>query len=130
VVYDKSAAPKIVVVTFIGGIGAIVRETYRDGVARFGPGANFLIRIRASLAAATIADAIIDAPSDRLPNGMTDDFRAAISMRPTCARSSPICTCGFRKRASSHRHEPRARSGGTPRGVACDVVQGAILSSR
>jgi len=43
-VYDKSAAPKIVVVTFIGGMGAIdLAKRMRDGVARFGPGANFLI---------------------------------------------------------------------------------------
>ena len=63
-VYDKPAAPKIVVVTFIGGMGAIdFAKRMPDGVARFGPGANFLIRIRASLAASEIADAIIDAPS-------------------------------------------------------------------
>ena len=73
-VYDKSAAPKAVAVSFIGGTGTIdLTKRMRDGVARFGPGANVLIRIREKLAGGDIADAIVDAPSDRLPGSMSDD---------------------------------------------------------
>ena len=63
---------------FIGGTGAIdLPKRMREGVARFSTGANFLIRIREKIAGADIADAIVDAPSDRLPNGMTDEFRSS-----------------------------------------------------
>lgn len=42
---------------------------------KFGPGANFLVRIRDELVDADIAEAIVDAPSDKLPQGMDDAFR-------------------------------------------------------
>jgi len=130
-VYDKSAAPKVVAVSFIGGTGAIdLMKRMRDGVARFGPGANVLIRIREKLAGGDIADAIVDAPSDRLPGGMSDDFR-----------SGEMHAADIRKVvADLHARFPEARIFliGTSRGTIsgahlsvalADVVQGAILSS-
>ena len=130
-VYDKSTTPNVVVVTFIGGMGAIdLPKRMRDGVVRFGPGANVLIRIREKLAGSDIADAIIDAPSDRLPNGMTDDFR-----------SGDQHAADVRKIVGDlHARFPQARIVlvGTSRGTIsvaylaaslADVVQGAILSS-
>ena len=84
-VYDKASTPQAVAVTLIGGKGAIdFPKRMHDGAARFGAGANFLIRIRSSLAGSDIADAIVDAPSDRLPDGMTDDFRSGEIGRASC----------------------------------------------
>jgi poly(3-hydroxybutyrate) depolymerase len=75
-VQDPSAAPKVVVVTFIGGTGAIgLARRAETGPVKFGPSTNFLIRIRERLVDADIADAIVDAPSDQLPQGMQDRFR-------------------------------------------------------
>jgi len=75
-VQDKSAAPKAVAITFIGGPGAIgLAKRAESGPVKFGPGANFLIRIREQLVDADIAEAIVDAPSDKLPQGMDDAFR-------------------------------------------------------
>jgi len=130
-VHDTSATPRVVVVTFIGGTGAIdLPKRMRDGAARFGPGANFLIRIREKIAAGDIADAIVDAPSDRLPNGMSDDFRSG---EQHAADVRKII-------ADVHARFPQARIilAGTSRGTIsvahlaralADVVQGAILSS-
>ncbi|HYT97394.1 MAG TPA: hypothetical protein VEO36_08740 [Casimicrobiaceae bacterium] len=130
-VYDKSATPKAVAVSFIGGVGAIdFAKRMSDGVARFSPGANVLIRIRTNLAGSDIADAIVDAPSDRLPGGMTDDFR-----------SSDQHAADIRKIvADLHARFPQARIFliGTSRGTIsvahlsmslANVVQGSILSS-
>ena len=72
-----TSEPKAIVFSFVGGEGAInlVRRAEK-GPPSFGRGANFLIRVRDALAGDDIADVIVDAPSDRLPGGMTDDFRA------------------------------------------------------
>jgi poly(3-hydroxybutyrate) depolymerase len=130
-VYDHASTPKAVVVTLIGGKGAIdLSKRMHDGVARFSPGANFLIRIRVNLAGSDIADAIVDAPSDRLPEGMTDDFRSG---EQHAADVRKIV-------ADLHARFPQARIFliGTSRGTIsvahlavalADVVQGAILSS-
>jgi hypothetical protein len=73
---DKSAAPKAVAIAFIGGPGAIgLSKRAEGGPLKFGPGANFLIRIREQLVDADVAEAIVDAPSDKLPQGMDDAFR-------------------------------------------------------
>jgi pimeloyl-ACP methyl ester carboxylesterase len=70
------AKPSAIVLSFVGGPGAIgLSKRAAQGPMRFGPGANFLIRIRNELADNGLADAILDAPSDRLPDGMSDDFR-------------------------------------------------------
>ena len=75
-VRDPSATPKIVVVSFVGGFGAIgLGKRAAAGPVKFGPGTNFLIRVRGSFADADFADAIVDAPSDQLPDGMRDEFR-------------------------------------------------------
>ncbi|HZQ61689.1 MAG TPA: alpha/beta hydrolase [Casimicrobiaceae bacterium] len=71
-----SAKPRIIVVSFVGGRGVInLAERSAKGALRFGPGANFLVRVRDEFANADMADALIDAPSDQLPNGMDDAFR-------------------------------------------------------
>jgi pimeloyl-ACP methyl ester carboxylesterase len=68
--------PHIIVMSFVGGPGAIdLPSRAAKGTLRFGPGANFLVRVRDSLADNDIADAIVDAPSDHLPGGMDDNFR-------------------------------------------------------
>jgi hypothetical protein len=73
---DKSAAPKALVIAFVGGPGAIdLAKRSESGPVKFGPGANFLVRIREQLVDADIAEAIVDAPSDKLPQGMDDAFR-------------------------------------------------------
>lgn len=71
-----ASKPHVVVLSFIGGTGVInMRERATKGPLRFGPGANFLIRVRESFADGGMVDAIIDAPSDRLPKGIDDAFR-------------------------------------------------------
>jgi alpha/beta hydrolase fold len=75
-VQDRSAAPKAVAISFVGGLGAIgLAKRAESGPVKFGPGANFLVRIREQLVDADIADAIVDSPSDKLPQGMEDAFR-------------------------------------------------------
>jgi poly(3-hydroxybutyrate) depolymerase len=75
-VHDKSAAPKAVAISFVGGPGAIgLAKRAESGPVKFGPGAVFLVRVREQLVDADIADAIVDAPSDKLPQGMDDAFR-------------------------------------------------------
>jgi hypothetical protein len=73
---DKSAAPKVVVISFIGGLGAIgLERRAQNGPVKFGPTANFLIRIKDQMTNADVADVIVDSPSDQLPGGMSDRFR-------------------------------------------------------
>jgi hypothetical protein len=73
---DKAAAPKVVVISFIGGFGAIgLERRAQKGPVKFGPTANFLVRIRGQMTDADIADVIVDSPSDQLPDGMGDRFR-------------------------------------------------------
>ena len=75
-VQDGSAAPKIVAISFVGGYGAIdLTRRSEKGPPKFGPTANFLVRIRDQMADADTADVIVDSPSDKLPQGMRDDFR-------------------------------------------------------
>ena len=73
---DKSASPRIVVISFVGGLGAIgLERRAQKGPVKFGPTANFLVRIRDQMTDADIADVIVDSPSDQLPGGMSDAFR-------------------------------------------------------
>jgi 3-deoxy-D-manno-octulosonate 8-phosphate phosphatase KdsC-like HAD superfamily phosphatase len=47
---DKSTVPKTVAVAFVGGPGAIgLAKRSESGPVKFGPGANFLVRIRDEL---------------------------------------------------------------------------------
>jgi len=71
-----SGEAKAVAVSFIGGPGAIdLAKRARENRLRFGPGANVLIRARAELAGDDIANAIVDAPADHLPGGLSDTDR-------------------------------------------------------
>ncbi len=73
---DKTASPKVVVVSFVGGLGAIgLERRAQKGAVKFGPTANFLVRIKDQMTDAEIADVIVDSPSDQLPDGMSDRFR-------------------------------------------------------
>jgi pimeloyl-ACP methyl ester carboxylesterase len=73
------AKARAIAVSFVGGAGAIdlARRQNPDGGVRLGDGANFLVRVRADLAGDDIAGAIVDSPSDRLPGGMSDAYRAS-----------------------------------------------------
>jgi predicted esterase len=73
---DKSVAPKVVVISFVGALGAIgLERRAQNGPVKFGPTANFLVRIRDRMTDADVADVIVDSPSDQLPGGMSDRFR-------------------------------------------------------
>ena len=75
-VQDKPGAAKVVAISFVGGYGAIdLIKRSEKGPPKFGPTANFLVRIRDQLVDADVADVIVDSPSDKLPQGMGDDFR-------------------------------------------------------
>jgi len=75
-VHDPSTSPRVVVISFVGGEGAVnLVKRSADHPPSFGPAANFLVRIRNQMTDADTADAIVDSPSDKLPQGMTDDFR-------------------------------------------------------
>jgi poly(3-hydroxybutyrate) depolymerase len=73
---DKSASPKIVVISFVGGLGAVgLERRAQKGPVKLGPTANFLVRIKDQMTDADIADVIVDSPSDQLPGSMSDTFR-------------------------------------------------------
>ena len=75
-VQDPSASPKVVVIGFVGGEGVInLAKRSENRPPSFGPATNFLIRIRSQMTDVDIAEAIVDSPSDQLPQGMTDNFR-------------------------------------------------------
>src|SRR5207302_5180945 len=75
-VQDKPGTAKVVAISFVGGYGAIdLPKRSEKGPPKFGPTSNFLVRIRDHLADADVADVIVDSPSDKLPQGMSDDFR-------------------------------------------------------
>jgi predicted esterase len=128
---DKAAAPKVVVISFIGGLGAIgLERRAQNGPVKFGPTANFLIRIRDRMTDADIADVIVDSPSDQLPGGMSDrfrsgqdhatDIRALISDVKRRFPGAKIFLLGTSRGTIS------AASLGASLG---DVVQGVVLSS-
>lgn len=130
-VREPSATPKVVVVSFIGGLGVInLAKRSASGPLKFGPTVNFLIRARAQFADADFADAIVDAPSDLLPEGMHDEFR----LGPQHARDIRAVVADVRKRFP----EARIFLVGTSRGSIsaaalgaslADIVQGVVLSS-
>lgn len=73
---DKAATPKVVVISFVGGLGAIgLERRAQKGPVKFGPSANFLVRIRDQMTDSEVADVIVDSPSDQLPGGISDRFR-------------------------------------------------------
>ena len=99
---DKSAAPKVVVISFVGALGAIgLERRAQKGPVKFGPTANFLVRIRDQMTDAEVADVIVDSPSDQLPGGMSDRFQAAMTS-PIGPLASP-CLRSPRYRQVPHR---------------------------
>jgi alpha/beta superfamily hydrolase len=69
-----AATPKVVVVAFVGGFG-VIGLAGKEVPIKFGPTTNFLIRVRNDLVDADVAEVVVEAPSDNLPQGMSDDFR-------------------------------------------------------
>jgi len=130
-VREPAAVPKVVVVSFPGGTGAInLAKRAAAGPLKYGPTVNFLIRARAQFADADFADVIVDAPSDQLPNGMSDEFR----LSPEHAADIRALLGDVRKRFP----DARVYLIGTSRGTISvamlaaslgDAVQGAVLSS-
>jgi len=130
-VQDKSATPKAVAISFVGGLGAIgLAKRAESGPAKFGPGANFLVRIREQLVDADIADAIVDSPSDKLPQGMEDSFR----LGPEHLADIRALVVDLKKRFPDARIYLIGTSRGTISAAALaaklgDSVQGVALSS-
>ncbi len=76
-VATDAALKPVVAVSFTGHLGMVgIARRSTSGTPVFGPGANFLVRVRAQLADRDIADVIVDAPSDQQAlGGMSDAFR-------------------------------------------------------
>ncbi|MBS0319466.1 MAG: hypothetical protein JSR18_02915 [Proteobacteria bacterium] len=75
-VVRDGAPKKAIVVVFVGGLGTIhLAERAAKDRVKFGPGANFLVRIREALAGDDMAVEVVDTPSDRQDAGLTDAFR-------------------------------------------------------
>ncbi|HTP99593.1 MAG TPA: hypothetical protein VMN56_09720 [Casimicrobiaceae bacterium] len=130
-VRDPAATPKIVVISFVGAPGAInLAKRAAAGPIKFGPATNYLVRVRERFADAEFADAIVDAPSDRLPEGMSDEFRFGreheTDMRAVIA--------DLRTRFPGARLYLVGTSRGTISAAALgaklsDIVQGVVLTS-
>lgn len=69
-----SAIPKAVAIAFVGEPG-VVGLAGKQVPVGFGPRANTLLRMRNDLVDAEVAEVAVDAPSDRLPDGISDEFR-------------------------------------------------------
>ena len=128
---DKAAVPKVVVISFVGGLGAIgLEKRAQKGPVKFGPGANFLVRIKDLMTDADIADVIVDSPSDQLPGGMSDAFRLG-SDHATDIRA---LTRDLKQRFPGAKIFLLGTSRGTISAAAlgaslADVVQGVVLTS-
>jgi len=130
-VHEPATAPKIIVVSFIGGPGVInLAKRAAAGPLKFGPTVNFLIRARAQFADAEFADVIVDAPSDQLPGGMADEFRMSAQHQADIR----ALLADLRKRFPDARIYLMGTSRGSISVAALaaslgDAVQGAVLSS-
>lgn len=127
-VRDPSATPRLVVIAFVGDYGAI--DLLTNDPSRFGPTANFLVRTRHQLADADIADAIVDSPSDRLPQGMTDAFR----LGPEHVADIRALIADLKQRFPNAQVELLGNSRGTVSAAALaaklgDWVHGVVLTS-
>jgi alpha/beta superfamily hydrolase len=128
---DKAATPKVVVIAFVGGYGAIdLLKISANHPAQFGPAANSLIRIRDQLVDAEFAEVIVDAPSDELPQGMNDDFR----LGPDHLTDIRALLADLKKRFPNAKVFLMGHSRGTVSAAALsaklgDAVQGAVLMS-
>jgi alpha/beta superfamily hydrolase len=128
---NKSATPKIVVIAFVGGFGAIGLAARRNELPlKFGPTTNFLIRVRNDLVDADFAEVVVDAPSDKLPQGMSDDFR----LGPDHLADIRAVLDDVRKRFPDAKVFLMGTSRGTISAAALgaklgDAVQGTILTT-
>jgi hypothetical protein len=128
---DKSAMPKVVVISFVGALGAIgLERRAQKGPVKFGPTANFLVRIRDQMTDAEIADLIVDSPSDQLPGGMSDRFR----LGQDHAADIRALIADLKQRLPGAKIFLLGTSRGTISAAALgvslgDVVQGVVLSS-
>jgi len=130
-VQNALRTPKIVVISFVGGYGDIgLVRLAENQPSRFGPTANFLIRIRDALADADIVDVIVDSPSDKRLQGMTDGFRQG----PDHLADIRALIADLKIRCPNTNVYLLGTSRGTISAVALavelgDSVQGAILTS-
>jgi len=69
-----TATPKVAVIAFVGGFG-VIELAGKQVPLKFGPSTNFLIRVRNDLVDADFAEVVVEVPSDKLPQGMSDEFR-------------------------------------------------------
>ena len=128
---DKTKTPKVVVVSFVGSLGAIgLERRAQKGPVKFGPTANFLVRIRDQMTDADVADVIVDSPSDQLPGGMSDRFRLGSDH----AADIRALIGDLRQRFPGAKVFLLGTSRGTISAAALgaslgDVVQGVVLSS-
>lgn len=121
--------PKVVVIAFVGGSG-VVELAGKQVPLKFGPTTNFLIRVRNDLVNADVAEVVVDAPSDKLPRGMSDDFR----LGPDHLIDIRAVTADVKKRFPDAKVFLMGTSRGTVSAAALaaklgDEVQGTILTS-
>jgi pimeloyl-ACP methyl ester carboxylesterase len=126
-----AAEPRYVLLSFIGGRGAInLRARQAKGATKFGPGANALIRMRGEITDADFAQAIVDAPSDRLPDGLDDAFRLGAAH----AEDSVAVVRDLRRRHPQAKVYVLGTSKGTLSAASFaarhpDLVEGVVLTS-
>lgn len=123
------ATPKVVVIAFVGGNGVIGLEG-KQAPFSFGPGTNFLIRLRNQLVDADFAEVLVEVPSDKVSKGMNDEFR----LGPDHLADIRILLADVKKRFPDAKVFLMGTSRGTISVAALAAkldqdVQGAILTS-
>jgi len=123
------ATPKVVVIAFVGGNGVIGLEG-KQAPFSFGPGANFLIRLRNQLVDADFAEVLVEVPSDKVSKGMNDEFR----LGPDHLADIRVLLADVKKRFPDAKVFLMGTSRGTISVAALAAkldqdVQGAILTS-
>lgn len=126
-VRNPSASPDIVVIAFVGQPG-VIGLAGRQVPMGFGPMTNFLIRLRNDLVDRRFAEALVEAPSDKLPQGLSDDFR----LGPEHASDIRAVVADVKKRFPEARIYLAGHSRGTVSAAALaaklgDNVQGVML---
>jgi hypothetical protein len=124
-----AAVPKIVMLAFVGGQG-VVGLAGKQVPINFRPSANLLVRMRSDLIGADFAEAVVDAPSDRLPRGMSDEFR----LGPEHLADIRALLANLKRRFPGARIYLVGHSRGTVSAAALaaklgDAVQGVVLLS-
>jgi len=126
-VRNPSASPGIVVIAFVGQPG-VIGLAGRQVPMGFGPMTNFLIRLRNDLVDRQFAEVLVEAPSDKLPQGMSDDFR----LGPEHLTDIRAVVADVKKRFPEAKLYLAGHSRGTVSAAALaaklgDTVQGVIL---